>query len=75
MIEEEIISDLLEMPGFSELRLAEELHSALIGLKSADASRGRLWAIAATDAEKLFAWIGYVVGVGDEQLEELEPTP
>lgn len=69
MIEEEIVSDLLETPGFSELRLAWELHGALVELKSTDASRGRLWAIAATDAEKLFAWIGYVVGVGDERPE------
>lgn len=46
----------------AELQMAKKLRDALDELKSADPERGRLWAIAATEAEKLIAWIGYVTG-------------
>lgn len=67
MIEDdEVVDDLPESPGSRELQMAWELYRSLVELKSADPDRGRLWAIAATDAEKLFAWIGYVVGTAEE---------
>lgn len=52
-----------DMPGMKELQLSWDLYQALFRLKQTDASNGRVWAIAATDAEKLHAWISYAVGV------------
>lgn len=39
------------------------LVQALNELKQEEPELGRLWAIAATDAEKLHAWIGYVLPI------------
>ena len=54
--------DLEVTPGFYELAQAESLLEALQRMKE---SHGRLWAIAATDAEKLVAWISYAVSTFD----------
>lgn len=43
-----------------------ELLSLLRELKQRDSDRGRLWAISATDAEKLHAWVCYVVATMDD---------
>lgn len=47
--------------GFYELAQAESLLDALRKMKQ----HGRLWSIAATDAEKLVAWISYAVTTFD----------
>jgi hypothetical protein len=52
--------------GREELDLAWLLLSKLAKLKESDKGRGRLWAIAATEAEKLFAWVGYVCGTAED---------
>lgn len=58
-----------DLPGTSEQRaLAESEYIVVLlrELKAEDSQNGRLWAIALTDAEKLHAWISYVVATVDE---------
>ena len=52
--------------GFEEMGISWQLLVLLRKLKAADSERGREWAIAATDAEKLHAWISYVVAMVPE---------
>lgn len=47
--------------GADELEQAWQSLEALRKLRA----HGRLWAIAATDAEKLYAWIGYAMSTVD----------
>ena len=53
--------------GFEEMAISWHLLVLLRKLKAADPERGREWAIAATDAEKLHAWISYVVAMVPEE--------
>lgn len=62
------LNELKGAPGFFELDLSWQLLGALRSLKASDTIRGREWAIAATEAEKLHAWIGYVVGMMPEEV-------
>lgn len=62
------VLDVPAAPGFSELDLSWQLLGALRHLKTSDSWRGREWVIAATEAEKLHAWIGYVVGMMPEEV-------
>jgi hypothetical protein len=55
------VTDLEETPGIAEMALALQLFQMLKKLKGSDPQRGREWAIAATEAEKLHAWIAYTV--------------
>ena len=65
--DDELLDDLPDdMPGAKEMQLSLDLYQALFRLKQADASNGRVWAIAATEAEKLHAWICYAVGVAND---------
>lgn len=65
--DDELIDDLPDdMPGAKEMQLSWDLLQALLRLKQADAHNGRLWAIAATDAEKLWAWLVYAVGAAND---------
>ncbi len=57
----------VETPGMAELANSWDLFKKLRQLKSHDAGKARLWAIAATDAERLHAWIAYVVGVASDE--------
>lgn len=45
------------MVGIKEMEMSSNLFHALLHLKQTDTANGRLWAIAATEAEKLHAWI------------------
>jgi hypothetical protein len=51
--------------GLIELRQAEVLytHLAVLKEKNSGTPSGRQWAIAATECEKLCAWIQYVIEV------------
>lgn len=51
-----------DAPGMKELQMSWDLYNALLRLKQTDKKNGRVWAIAATDAEKLHAWIAYAFG-------------
>jgi hypothetical protein len=48
------------------MEMSENLIGVLRELKIERAQSGRLWAIGVTDAEKLYAWIGYVIGTMDD---------
>ena len=50
-------------PGIDELVMAENLFLRLQQLKASDTKHGREWAIAATEAQKLTAWISYVIAL------------
>lgn len=55
--------ELVATDGMTELAMTWELYQKLIALKAKNngTSAGRVWAIAATDCEKLFAWVSYAV--------------
>lgn len=54
-------NEYLDSPiGFVELDMSWKLLEALRSLKVNDPIRGREWAIAVTEAEKLYAWLVYV---------------
>ena len=55
--------DLAVTDGMTELAVTWELYQRLVALKEKNngTPAGRMWAIAATDCEKLLAWIGYSV--------------
>lgn len=55
-----------ETPGMDELDDSWNLFVKLLQLRLLEKHKARLWAIAATDAEKLHAWIAYVLGVADQ---------
>ena len=59
----ELIDDLPDQLGGKEMQMSWDLFQALLSLKQADKEKGRVWAIAATEAEKLHVWICYAVGV------------
>ena len=60
--DEQIDAQPSDTPGAKELQLSWDLYQALFRLKQADKDNGRVWAIAATEVEKLHAWISYAVG-------------
>ena len=47
--------------GQKELDASWQLFCELLSLKTSDSRRGREWAVAATQAEKLYAWINHVI--------------
>ena len=51
-----------ETPGAKEMQLSWDLFQALLRLKQTEKDNGRVWAIAATRAEELHAWIAYAFG-------------
>ena len=54
-------NEYLDSPiGFVELDMSWKLLEALRSLKVNDPIRGREWAIAVMEAEKLYAWLVYV---------------
>ena len=54
-------NEYLDSPiGFVELDMSWKLLEALRSLKVNDPICGREWAIAVTEAEKLYAWLVYV---------------
>lgn len=58
-----------DFPGINESHALQQswyVVELLRELKAQDSQNGRLWAIALTDAEKLHAWISYVVATVDE---------
>ena len=56
-----------ETPGMAELGVSWDLFKGLRRLKLHEPEKARLWAIAATEAERLHAWIAYVVGVASDE--------
>ena len=64
MIEDDGLDELMPTPGFPEMEMAWQLLQACREMKQ---THGRLWAIAATDAEKLYSWISYAAGTVDDE--------
>lgn len=52
---------------FDALMVSEQLLAILNRLKAKEPERGRLLAIAATDVEKVAAWIAYVINSMPEE--------
>lgn len=55
--------DIEQVDGFTELEQAQKLLAYLLDLKEKNngTPKGRIWAIAATDCEKLVSWIAYAM--------------
>ena len=58
-----------ETEGFPELDMVVALQRRLEILKRTASYNRRGWAIACTDAEKLHAWIGYVLSMAMDEEE------
>ena len=63
-VERSGLDELMPTPGFPEMEMAWQLLRACREMKK---THGRLWAIAATDAEKLYSWISYAAGTVDDE--------
>ena len=61
-----------ETEGFPELDMVVALQRRLENLKRTASYNRRGWAIACTDAEKLHAWIGYVLSMAMDEEEDAE---
>ena len=60
--DEQIDAQPSDTPGAKEMQLSWDLFQALLRLKQTEKDNGRVWAIAATRAEELHAWIAYAFG-------------
>lgn len=68
-MDDEVVSPELHTLDDVALEMAENLIAVLRELKITHPRSGRLWAIGVTDAEKLYAWIAYVVGTMDDSAD------
>lgn len=68
---EDRVEPWVEIPGLAELVMAEKLLRRIEFLKQ---THGRIWAIAATEAEKLLAWISYATHAFDPDNSKSDDT-